>query len=200
MADHDVAVGTVRRAIEGLVGEGLLERQQGRGTFVRRPDFGNALFRFFRHVGADGEVLKPSARILERRIKPADAATAKALRRARGSPLIRLFRARCIEGQPILVEDIAVEAARFAPLATLPTDQFGDLPYPLYEETCDEIVQRARETIRFGSADKRVARVLGLPPATAIAIIRALRLHDRTRMCRVWSPGCVQCGRARSRR
>ena len=44
---YGVAVGTVRKAVETLVAEGLLERNQGRGTFVRRPSFDASLFRFF---------------------------------------------------------------------------------------------------------------------------------------------------------
>ena len=36
---HQVSVGTVRKAIDSLVAAGVLERFQGKGTFVRRPDF-----------------------------------------------------------------------------------------------------------------------------------------------------------------
>ncbi|HEY9412063.1 MAG TPA: GntR family transcriptional regulator [Jiangellaceae bacterium] len=32
---HDVSRGTVRKAVDALVEEGLLERVQGRGTFVK---------------------------------------------------------------------------------------------------------------------------------------------------------------------
>lgn len=35
MQEHEVARGTVRKAIDVLVAEGLVERVQGRGTFVR---------------------------------------------------------------------------------------------------------------------------------------------------------------------
>jgi len=171
---HGVAVGTVRKAIECLVAEGVLERHQGKGTFVRRPDFGNALFRFFRLAGPDGRVLRPSARIFERRIEPADGGTAQALGIAPATPVIRLSRVRRIEEHPILVEDIAVEAARFAPLADLPTDQFGDLLYPLYDEACGEMVARATETIRFGAADQRVASALGAAAGTAVAVIERI--------------------------
>lgn len=171
---HGVAVGTVRKAIERLVAEGLLERRQGKGTFVRRPDFGNALFRFFRLAGANDEALRPSARILERRIEPADEPMAKALDIPPGTPLICLFRTRCLDGRPILVEDIAIEARRFAPLAELPTDQFGDLLYPLYDEACSELVARASETIRFGAASPRIATALGLAEEATLAVIERI--------------------------
>jgi DNA-binding GntR family transcriptional regulator len=35
MQEHDLARGTVRKAIDVLVDEGLVNRVQGRGTFVR---------------------------------------------------------------------------------------------------------------------------------------------------------------------
>ena len=38
-AGRGKSVGTVRKAIDMLVGERILERQQGRGTFIRRPRF-----------------------------------------------------------------------------------------------------------------------------------------------------------------
>ena len=65
--EYGVALGTVRKAIDGLVQEGLIDRRQGRGTFVRKADFTNALFRFFRHT-QDGEPVRPTGRLLSRRV------------------------------------------------------------------------------------------------------------------------------------
>ena len=70
-ATHRVAIGTVRKAIDVLVADGLVERQQGRGTFVRRPRFDRSLFRFFRHLGPDGSQAVPEGRILLREARPA---------------------------------------------------------------------------------------------------------------------------------
>ena len=56
IAEHyGVAPGTARQALAQLVDEGLLERQHGRGTFVRRPSFDQSLFRFFRFSNEAGE-------------------------------------------------------------------------------------------------------------------------------------------------
>ena len=54
-AEYQLSTGTVRKAVDSLVSEGILERQQGRGTFIRRPQFQSSLFRFFRFQTAAGE-------------------------------------------------------------------------------------------------------------------------------------------------
>jgi GntR family transcriptional regulator len=121
------AVGTARKAIEGLVAQGRLERRQGRGTFVRRADFGNMLFRFFRHTNADGTPLRPTAKLLARRKGKADAATARRLAIPLGTATIELFRLRLVEGAPMLAEEIVVPHRRFAPLLDLAKDAFGSI-------------------------------------------------------------------------
>ncbi|NTV86301.1 MAG: GntR family transcriptional regulator, partial [Burkholderiaceae bacterium] len=45
--EHGVALGTLRQALALLVAEGLLERQHGRGTFVRAGLGGASMLRFF---------------------------------------------------------------------------------------------------------------------------------------------------------
>jgi GntR family transcriptional regulator len=173
-AEYQVAVGTVRKAIEGLVAEGVLERHQGRGTYLRRPSFGNALFRFFRHTDGDGAFVQPRARIIDRRLAVAERELAEKLGLDVGAPLLHLFRERMLDGVAILVETIALSADRFAPLVNLPLEQFGDLLYPLYESECGQLVARARETIRFAAASPEIAAALGVAPGAATAVIDRL--------------------------
>src|SRR5579875_2268861 len=60
---YGIAVGTVRKAVDLLVAQGLLERIQGRGTFVRRANFDGSLFRFFRFQDKSGERRIPVSEI-----------------------------------------------------------------------------------------------------------------------------------------
>ena len=56
---HGASIGTVRKAVDSLVAAGVVERLQGKGTFIRRPDFQSSLFRFFRFVDRDGALRAP---------------------------------------------------------------------------------------------------------------------------------------------
>ena len=157
-AEFGVALGTVRKAIDGLVQLGLIDRRQGRGTFVRRADFGNALIRFFRHTTKDGRPLQPQGRLLARRVAPAGGEPARALAIAPDADTLWLSRLRLIGDAPILVEDIALPLDRFRRLVDLPSEAFGDLLYPLYERECGEEIARAREHIAFARANATTAR------------------------------------------
>jgi GntR family transcriptional regulator len=169
--EFGVAVGTVRKAMESLVAHGRLERRQGRGTFVRRADFSNALARFFRMVDESGRPLTPDSRILERRESTADPEAATRLRLSAGAPTIELFRIRLVEGRAILAEEITLPRDPFAGLLALPTEQFGDLLYPLYESACGLLIDRAEEIIRFGAAPARAARALDIAAGAPVAVI-----------------------------
>lgn len=167
---HGVALGTVRKAIEQLVHEGVVERRQGRGTFVRRADFGSALFRFFRHTGAGGRPIHPEGQLLERRAAAAGEAAA-ALGIARTAKVLWLSRLRLAGGEPLLAEEIALPLPRFAPIAALPPEAFGDLLYPLYEREAGLVIARARERITFGQADAATARRLAIRAGDPVVVV-----------------------------
>ncbi len=169
--DHGVALGTARKAIEALVADGLLLRRQGSGTFVRRADFGNALFRFFRHTDASGEVLLPRGEMLSVRKLPASAAIGARLGLRKSDAILRMHRRRWVKEEPIVFEEIYVDARRFEPLARLPLSEFGDLLYPLYERLCDVRIFRATETIRFTHASPAIAKHLRCPDGEPVAVI-----------------------------
>lgn len=160
-AEHGVALGTMRRALDLLAEQGLVERLHGRGTFVRQGLAGAPMFRFFR-FGAPGDEA-PRSRILARDTLPAPAEAARALGCGPGEPLLRLRRLRSVGAQPALYEQIWLPLPLFAPLADGATDDWGDLLYPMFAQRCGVHVHRAVDTIGFGSLGAAEARALRLP-------------------------------------
>jgi len=177
---YNVAIGTVRKAVETLVADGLLERLQGRGTFVRRPNFHASLFRFFRHQTEGAENTIPEGRILKRTlgVPPQEVATALSL--TKRAKAIKLDRLRLVDGQPVLLEEIWLPYPQFSALMNIELPDFGDLLYPLYEEKCRQTVASAHETLTVELAAPEVARQLAIPVEKPVIVIDRLALgYDR---------------------
>ncbi len=173
-AAHGIAIGTVRKAVDALVADGLIERQQGRGTYVRRPQFNSSLFRFFRFDGVDRDVA-PRSRLLEREaVSDPPEEVSRALRLNRRERAIRLLRLRLLDEKPFLREEIWLPHARFAPLLTADEAEIGDLLYPAYERICGEVVGRAEEVLTVGAAGSEDARLLELEFGEPVVVIERL--------------------------
>lgn len=178
---YGVAIGTVRKAVDTLVSEGLLLRSQGRGTFVRRPNFDASLARFFRQVNASGGREIPSSRILSKELQKPSKAVAKALALKSGEQVLRMERLRVIDDRTLFHEEIWLPASRFIVLLDIDSTTFGDLLYPFYEKQCGQCIASARETLTVGSADAEVARTLSIEPGNPIVIIERTALgYDRS--------------------
>ncbi|MCC8963992.1 GntR family transcriptional regulator [Bradyrhizobium sp. Pear76] len=173
-AHYGVAIGTVRKAIDQLVNDGVLERQQGRGTFVRRARFNSSLFRFFRFQSESGERRVPQSRILRRKTMPATTAVASALRISVGEPVISLSRLRLIDDVPLLAEEIWLERSRFEAILSLDTAEFGDLLYPLYEDRCGQVVVSADEILTVEIANEMQSRLLRLEANAPLIMVERL--------------------------
>lgn len=165
---YQVSTGTLRKAIDLLVAEGVLTRSQGKGTFVRRPRFDSSLFRFFRFKSPGGEPVLPTARILRRAVEAPGDTVRDALRLGPRGKAIHLSRLRLVDGKPVLAEEIWVPRDGFEAVAALPLEDFGDLLYPLYERLCKQVVATARETLRVEQADKTVAKTLGIAAGSPV--------------------------------
>jgi len=188
--EHAVAPGTVRKAIESLVADGYLTRKQGSGTFVRRANFGNALFRFFRHTDETGNVLEPRSKILSLRCDQASPAEVEKLKllapvdqtkltrltdQAKPMPnVIRIQRIRQVSDEPLVYEEITVCAQKFHRLLATEPNTFGDLLYPFYDALCEVKVQNATETVSFSFAKPEVAKQLHTKTNAPVAIIERL--------------------------
>ncbi|AIR89099.1 GntR family transcriptional regulator [Pseudomonas cremoricolorata] len=173
-SEYAISVGTVRKAIDVLVSEGVLERQQGRGTFIRRPQFQSSLFRFFRFQGLNGERLVPESRILAMETLQAPLAVSQVLSLPAGTEVIRLVRLRLLNAQPVLAEEIWLPKSRFLPLLTVNLQRQGPLLYPVYESLCGQVVARASETLTAEAVTAVHARLLQIDVGSPVVVIERL--------------------------
>lgn len=168
--EYSLSVGTVRKGVDGLVNEGLLERRQGSGTFIKAPSFDATLFRFFQWRDVDGVQLSiPTSHLILRSLSQAPSEAAAALGT---TDVIKIVRLRSLSDVPVLFEEIYVPAEKFSGFETLPETVMGPLLYPLYFEHFGVLVKRAVDDLSFDTASESVALQLRLQTDDPIAVIR----------------------------
>jgi GntR family transcriptional regulator len=168
---HGVALGTLRKALDILVAEGLLERFQGKGTFVRRADFNASLFRFFRFQTVQGERRIPDSRILRLHVLKGPSAITSALRLPLRTEVIRVNRLRFANEAPVLLEEIWLPKEKFKALLDLEIIAFGNLLYPMYETYCNQVIASAEETLTAELARPSDAKILRVPEGAPLIVI-----------------------------
>ena len=177
---YGVAIGTVRKAVDTLVNDGLLVRSQGRGTFVRRPNFEASLARFFRQVNARGGREMPTSHILSKTLRTPSQRVSEALELKEGEQVVHMERLRRVEGRTLFHEDIWLSARLFAALLEIDSANFGELLYPLYEKQCGQSIASAMETLTIGAADAVMANTLLIEVgAPVVSIERTALGYDR---------------------
>ena len=170
MQQFNVALGTMRQAIALLVNEGLLERRQGRGTFVHAGLAGASLMRFFR-FGKSGDTQIPQSRIQKRQVEVPASELALQLGIRTGGNVLHMVRTRSLAGTPRLLENIWVDARRMAAMVDSDPEEWGDLMYPEYAARCGVVVHRAVDAIEFGTLNANEARLLQLAARHPCAIV-----------------------------
>jgi GntR family transcriptional regulator len=109
---YGISIGTVRRAIDELVAENMLIRQQGRGTFVASHNRDHLLFYFSTSCRRTAPRRYPVVRLLAF-AKKADKLAGETLQIAIGDPILSNPESAVALGQPVIVDDITVSARAF---------------------------------------------------------------------------------------
>ena len=163
---------TVRRAIEELVEQGLVEKKQGKGTFVCSPRFSRHLdsgpLGFSEMCRANG--LEPGAILLEKKILvPKTKNIREMLKLPEGEAALFISRLRTGNGKPMAFEE------SYYPL------EFSDLlSIDLEKESIYRYLREVRgidlhsSTIRLNitRADSRMSKILEVPKNTPLLEIR----------------------------
>jgi GntR family transcriptional regulator len=176
-----VAIGTIRKAVDSLVAERALVRQQGKGTFVTAHDGARLLFHFFHVVGRSGARSYPEVRTVAFRRDRADAASAHALGIAPHDKVIRIRNVLSLDGHARIVDDITLPAALFPGLSEKIFLARDNTIYHLYQSRYGLNVLRTDERLRAILAGADDARLLDLPAGTPLLEIRRIALTFRDR-------------------
>lgn len=159
---YAVSVGTVRKAVDELVLEKVLLRQQGRGTFVASHNVDRTLYDFFRIRHSDGVSRFPEVNTLSLRRQIADSDTVQRLNLTTGARVVRISNLLGLAGTPVVLDEIFLPAARFEGLTL---EIFRERPgtiYHLYQNRFGVNVLRGEEHVRACRAGAREARALGI--------------------------------------
>jgi GntR family transcriptional regulator len=115
---------TIRRAMEELVGKGLLVRRRGIGTQVVQGQVTRQVELTSLYEDLKSSHHEPGTRVLAHETQPADSATAEALSIPLGSDIVFLRRQRSTDGIPvaILENHLPIE---FADITTAQLEQRG---------------------------------------------------------------------------
>ena len=108
-----VSIGTLRRAVEELVADHILVRQQGRGTFVGKLDRERFMYQFFKIEPREGAREFPVLQLhafLRARATPQEA---DALGLHAAASVLRIDNVLSLRGQPVIHDRITLAAGQF---------------------------------------------------------------------------------------
>ena len=160
-----VSQGTARKALIELEKKGIVERRQGKGTFVtlRTPE--NSLFHFFRLRDAHGNQVAPD--LMDEKIRVRKATTHEH-ERLFGQPeeVFEISRVRSFEQKPLCHELSVVSVSLFPGLierAPLPNTL-----YVLFQQAYGCAIISARDKLRAKPAGAVLGAALGVDPEVSV--------------------------------
>jgi GntR family transcriptional regulator len=168
---YGVGIATIRTAVGALVSARVLDRIQGKGTFVSLHGQDRNIYQFFRVARDDGVKEYPKSQLLSFQKTTADAQTADLLqlpRTKRGTEVFKLRTVLSVHGVAIVVSDIAVPAVLFRGLTADIIRTGGDTMYAVYQQQYGINIIRTTERLWARKADRAIAKLLGLSPGDAI--------------------------------
>jgi GntR family transcriptional regulator len=179
---------TIRKAIEQLVDEGLLQRRHGSGTFIapRAEQPGTTLSGFSADALHRGKA--PGSIWLVKTVSGATADEAQALSLPSSAPVARLARVRIADEEPLAIEHAIVPAAMLPDLSTLQGSLYaalesrGNRPVRGTQKIRASLatsVEAGLLSIREGAEVLRIERRTFLADGTPVELTRSAYRGDR---------------------
>jgi GntR family transcriptional regulator len=181
MEELQVSRTTLRQAVDLLCREGLLQKKQGKGTFVRVPSLEENIHRilsFTEDMLQRGMV--PQTRVIFSGLVEASPEIAEKLGVEAGEELARLDRLRLANGEPLSVE----EAHLIHRLCPGVLERYDYATVPLRKTLAEDYgihLHRAREFIRAITAPRKLASLLAVPENAPLLYIERVSFAEGDR-------------------
>jgi GntR family transcriptional regulator len=175
-AEYGVSRITLRRAVDGLVADGHLVREQGRGTYVTRPAIRHEYRESFVHriAGFTSVMTEQGAqvgtRVLTQRVVPAPAPVAAELDLAVPTDVVELVRLRSVDGAPNHVAHSYLSAAAYPAVAEHDFSEGSLYDYLRAEYAAD--LRRARIVVDVGTAASDESELLQVVAGSPLLVVR----------------------------
>ena len=170
--EYSVSIGTLRKAIDELVENRILIRQQGKGTYVASHDRERLLFYFFHIVPQKGAKSYPLVESVFFHKALADDEVATRLRIAVGAPTFHVRNKLSLLGEVVSIDDITIDQARFEKLSAAQFKERPNTIYNLYQDAFGITVVRTDERLRAEAASVDHAKLLKIKVGTPVLTIR----------------------------
>ncbi|SFO56887.1 GntR family transcriptional regulator [Geodermatophilus obscurus] len=180
-AEYGVSRITLRRAVDGLVADGHLVREQGRGTYVTRPAIRHEYRESFVHriAGWSSVMAEQGAQVgttvLRQRVVPAPPGVAADLGLDVAEDVVELERLRSVDGAPNHVAHSFLPADRY-PKAAVEDFSEGSL-YEFLRREYGADLAHARIVVDVGTAAPDEADLLQIAAGSPLLVVRTT-VHD----------------------
>jgi len=166
--EYNVSQGTIRKALIALEADKLIDRQQGKGTYVAQHTSENSLFHFFRMVGLNDERLTPTSQALSQTLVRATRDMAARLEIPQGTALHCVTRIRTLLGRPAIHERIYVPRQLMPSLKITLGQVMDDEMYVIYQQIFGVTIAQASERLSAVAATRDQGKLLGVETGTPL--------------------------------
>lgn len=170
-SEFEVSIGTVRRAVADLEANGVLVREQGRGTYVAGRGSAALQDRFAALRGIDGERIATAYELVAMSRRPAAPVEMLVLSKAKDLGVVEVVQCVEVDGRRVGLECSVLPAALFPRLET--QLRFGQHLYPVFADY-GFLVTRVEDTISVEAAGREIAEKLGCPVGAPLLYVTRL--------------------------
>ncbi len=174
----DVSRTVVRQAMADLERKGLISKQSGKRSTVCHPKYEGSLMQNLRgfYEDAISKGQKPTTRVLQMKVMPAESEVAEALKLNEGEPVVMLNRLRFLDGEPEVLVVTYLPAAKCPDLVR--EDLTDKSLYEVLARKYGLVIFQGYRTVRAIALDRADAKRFGLPPGSPALLLKSVGLLE----------------------